>query len=373
MADLAKDLAEAREHVAPRWTPERARRVRLAVEERARRPDRRARAVALIAATAAVLAAVFYFGGGRELSPIPVQAVAPREASPAAEPRVLFALADGTVVTALSADARVEPMGVEPRAVTVRLAQGAARFSVTPNPDRQLRVISGDTVTTVLGTVFEVSRRTEGVHVRVERGRVRVSFPGGERELGAGESLLSPDAKTPPAEATSRPEPAEPLPPRAVARSASPSWRSLAKDGSYARALAGILPTGAEAVRDDPADLLLAADVARLGGEPERAVKWLSRVIEGHAADSRAALAAFTLGRTLLDQLGRPREAAVAFAQARKLGGGGALAEDALAREVECWSRAGEATLARERGLEYLGRFPNGRRLAAVKKLAEVD
>jgi len=50
--------------------------------------------------------------------------------------------------------------------------------------------------------------------------------------------------------------------------------------------------------------------------------------------------AAFTLGRVLLDELGRPSEAVDAFPLARS--SGGPLAEDALAREVEALSRAGE-------------------------------
>jgi transmembrane sensor len=126
---------------------------------------------------------------------------------------------------------------------------------------------------------------------------------------------------------------------------------------------------GPNAVRDEPGDLLLAADVARLGGHPEKAVAPLSAVVSSHAGDSRAPLAAFTLGRTLLDQLGRPREAADAFAAARRLDSHGALAQDALAREVESWSHAGEATLAHERATDYVTRYPNGRRLAAVKRL----
>jgi transmembrane sensor len=124
---------------------------------------------------------------------------------------------------------------------------------------------------------------------------------------------------------------------------------------------------GPTAVRDEPGDLLFAADVARLSGHPELAVTRLERVIRAHQGDSRAPLAAFTLGRTLLDGLGRPREAAEAFARVRRLAPGGALSQDALAREVESWSRAGEAALARKRALDYLRAFPSGRREKAVR------
>jgi transmembrane sensor len=282
----------------------------------------------------------------------------------------------------------------------VRLAAGAARFSVTPNPQRKLRVLSGSTVVTVLGTVFDVSRSKSGVSVAVERGRVHVAWPDGARVLGAGETLAVPDPEaSPQTELQVAPKPDDgataaavapelagaggsepPAGPGGMPRAAAPpspqataSWRTLAQDGNYAGALARITQSGPESVKNEPGDLLLAADVARLGGQPERAVAWLERVVRAHASDSRAALAAFTLGRTLMDQLGRPREAAIAFAEARKLGKGGALAEDALAREVEGWSRAGEATLARQRALEYVERYPKGRRRAAVKRLGELE
>jgi transmembrane sensor len=124
---------------------------------------------------------------------------------------------------------------------------------------------------------------------------------------------------------------------------------------------------GPAAVRDEPGDLLFAADVARLSGNPQLAVPRLERVVRAHAGDSRAPLAAFTLGRTLLDGLGRPREAADAFARARRLSPSGALAQDALAREVESWSRAGEASLAHQRALDYLKLYPGGRREKAVR------
>jgi transmembrane sensor len=126
-------------------------------------------------------------------------------------------------------------------------------------------------------------------------------------------------------------------------------------------------------VRDVPEDLLLAADAARLGGNPALAVAPLEKLLARYSFDARAPLAAFTLGRTLLDQLGRPREAAQAFATARRLDSSGALAQDALAREVESWSRAGESSLARARAEQYLARYPDGRRAPAVRRLGGIE
>jgi len=44
------------------------------------------------------------------------------------------------------------------------------------------------------------------------------------------------------------------------------------------------------------------------------------------------------------------------------------LAEDALAREVEAWSRAGETETARVQALIYSQRYPQGRRVHAVRR-----
>jgi transmembrane sensor len=145
----------------------------------------------------------------------------------------------------------------------------------------------------------------------------------------------------------------------------------LAENGRYDEAHTALKKAGPNAVRDETADLLLAADAARLSGYPAAAVPYLERVVRRHSSDPRSSLASFTLGRVLLDELGRPREAADAFARARAAGG--PLAEDALAREVEATSRAGDATRSRELARDYLARYPNGRRAKAVSRFGGLD
>jgi transmembrane sensor len=239
-------------------------------------------------------------------------------------------------------------------------------------------VLAKDVAVTVLGTVFTVALEPKGVRVAVERGRVRVTNAVGTRELAVGETaLFAAGAGTAPAEVASQ-APVIPLDLDALPHPPRPSgggssWRALAEEGNYSAALARLGTEGSGAVRDTPEDLLLAADVARLGGRPDRAVASLQRVISLHPFDSRAPLAAFTLGRTLLEQLGRPREAAQAFSTARRLDRAGTLTQDALAREVESWSRAGEAQLAGERAREYLKLYPQGRRVTAVKRLGGIE
>ena len=79
-------------------------------------------------------------------------------------------------------------------------------------------------------------------------------------------------------------------------------------------------------------------------------------------------MAAFTIGRLLLETQGKPRQAAQAFGQARTLASGGPLAEDALARQVEALNMAGDVAAARQHADLYRQLFPNGPRLQSVMR-----
>ena len=87
----------------------------------------------------------------------------------------------------------------------------------------------------------------------------------------------------------------------------------------------------------------------------------------------RAPLAAFTLGRILLYQLGRPAEAADAFALVRKILPEGPLSPDALAREAEAANRAGQRERARGLAEEYVDKYPSGRRLESVRRYGQFE
>jgi transmembrane sensor len=152
------------------------------------------------------------------------------------------------------------------------------------------------------------------------------------------------------------------------------TWKTLAHDGEFDKAYVALKAEGgAAAVHDEAAELLLAADVARLSHHPADAVVHLRKVVSNHAGDPRAPLAAFTLGRVLLEELGQPGQAAEAFAKARALGGAGTLAEDALAREVEAWWRAGATDKAHARAEEYVKLYPQGIRIRSVKKYGGIE
>lgn len=380
MAEFLERIAEARERVSPKWTPARERLLRIQVE---RGLDRRRATIRALGGVALAVAALFvghagyrqWFGNTHIVAQAPLRH----------DVRHLFELSDGTLVTAASGDARVGPVEVSKGLVRVRLESGGAHFDVAHQHGRRFEVQARDVTVKVLGTAFTVSIEASGVRVEVERGRVDVGFAGKHRILTAGERLVAesasveqspsklppvlevPPAVEPPAAASAEAAISNaPASPRASVAMPS-AWRTLAQDGDYRAAFERMQAEGSGAVRDEPGDLLFAADVARLSGHPALALPRLERVLRGHAHDSRAPLAAFTLGRTLLDSLGRPREAAEAFGKARRLSPNGALAQDALAREVESWSRAGESALARQRALEYLAKYPGGRREKAVR------
>jgi tetratricopeptide (TPR) repeat protein len=218
---------------------------------------------------------------------------------------------DGSVAEVVSGG-EVRALAAEPGLVGAELVKGAARFEVVKDPSRRFRVKAGPVTVEVIGTRFLVERQGASVKVNVERGLVRVAGPGVTRLLRAGESV------------------------------------TVAGDG--------------------PEAWLAEADAARAAGRPAEAVAPLRHVI-ARRDDARAPLAAFTLGRVLAE-LGRMREAAEAFAQAREIDPRGELAGDALAREAEAWAKAGEPAKARARALEYLRRYPEGQRLSAVKRFA---
>lgn len=181
--------------------------------------------------------------------------------------------------------------------------------------------------------------------------------------------------------ATGNRAPAEPPLPRPIrrfgsrrtAQVAGGTWKALAHEGQFELAYEAAERSRQAEVVDEPADLLLLADVARLSRHPQEAVEPLTKLLRSHGDDPRAPLAAFTLGRVQLDDLGRPRAAAESFRRAQELAPEGPMAQDALAREVEAWSRAGEGQRARARAEEYLRRYPDGRRLRSVRRYGALD
>lgn len=337
------------------WTAERAALVGQQLHQRLRRRKRATR-VAMVAGAALTLALGVAF------------VAAPRRVEPRVEPRALR-FADGSTAEPLGTDTALVTVVDRPEATTVRLERGAARFVVERRPQRTFRVEVPPVVVEVVGTRFEVELQEHHVRVAVEEGHVRVFNGPAETQLTGGQAGLFPLAVAAREPATALPltEAAPPPEPTALPV-ARPDWRPLANRGEFEKAFEVLKRSEGSPVPNDPKELLLASDVARLSGHPEQARAWLNQLLERFPHDARAPLAAFTLGRVLLDELGWPKDAALAFARARGLDPSGPLAEDALAREVEAWARAGDADKARLGADRYLETYPNGQRTLSVRR-----
>ena len=333
MLDLDCRLRSGPLHVGSVWTPDWTERV-------AWRALRRKRALALSSvAVAATACAVALFAWPQ---------VRPASRAPAPAARAVR-FTDGSIGAPRGPNAELQVEEQSAHRVRVRL-RGGARFEIAKNAARRFEVRAGEVLVRVLGTVFTVDEESSRARVEVERGRVQVIWRGGEALLVAGEV-----GTFPPIEEAWLPdvERAEAAPATAI---------------EPATATAPRRARPAARAEDEAADLMLAADVARLSADPAAAVAPLRRLIARYPRDKRAPVAAFTLGRVLLDDLGRASEAAAAFERARQLWPEGPLAGDALARAVEAHRRAARPERARPLAGEYLRRFPEGRHAPAMRK-----
>jgi transmembrane sensor len=352
------------EKIEPVWAPEREDAVRAAIARRATRRRAVVRTAIAVASTGMIAVGGFALVRWQSVGPVAAPSVSSARAVP--NPPPAGGGGETVTVTRLSSDTVLAPLP-DRNGRGFALRAGGARFSVPHDPDRPFVVAAGNVTIEDLGTTFTVRYLTaDRLKIAVEDGRVRVRAGGGDSEVPAGATL-----EVPVSPAVVSPTFGGPRGEQQPAAVAASSWRPLAERGQYEEARRALRKAGPSAVRDDTADLLLAADAARLSGHPAEAVPYLERVLRGHARDPRAGLAAFTLGRVLLDELGRPSEAVDAFALARS--SGGPLAEDALAREVEALSRAGDVTRSRELALLYRRLYPNGRRTKAVSRFGGLD
>ena len=304
-------------------------------------------------------------------APVAVVPAPPGPVVPAAEiagsaAAGVLSLGDGSVVTPLGKDSRLLARQVSDTDVVVALAGGGARFDVPDRASRRFRAELGALAVETHGAAFRVQVSRRQVEVAAERGQVSARLGREAHVVAAGETRAFAIAE--------HDDPAPVVhgePPEAPSAAASVGWRDAAARGDYAAAWAALATL--HAPLDGMEDLLRAGDVARLSDHPGAAVAPLARAVKLHPDDPRAPLAAFTLGRVHLEDLGAPRDAALAFADARTLAPDGPLAEDALAREVEAWSRAGEAETARARALTYTERYPQGRRVHAVRRFGGLE
>lgn len=392
-----RQIHEAFAHVHEVWTPRRLTEGRVHLEKkRVRRQVTRATlAMGAGAALAVVVASYVPFGSSQGHHYVS----APEESSTARSSQVgeltdgALLLSDGSFAAPLSPSTALAVEADASDHVRIALLEGAARFDVVRNPERAFVVGVRGLRVEVIGTRFDVELEGSRCHVRVARGHVRVTWARGRRDLFTGQSGLFPledggiappsdddvasvaapvtsdaampdDDDDPHRVAAPRVERTEPSP---RTEAVSPGdWRQLARAGDYESAFRA---SREQSVGSNIDDLWLAADASRLSGHPREAVAYLEAALHQHPNDARVHLAAFTLGRLRL-QLGRARQAAQDFAMVERLDRRGVLVEQALAREVEAWARAGDTAKARERAAVYLRRFPRGTYAERVRRFS---
>jgi TolA-binding protein len=102
------------------------------------------------------------------------------------------------------------------------------------------------------------------------------------------------------------------------------------------------------------------ADVARMGGQPVRAVELLHVTRRRFPRSEAASVAAYTLGVTAFDQAGSYAEAAKWFEVYLRERPTGPLAAEALGRLMESTDRLGRHGRAEALARKYLQLYPNG-------------
>lgn len=348
MTDLSPQLKNALSQVQVGWTDVRT---EAAWSGLGRKRARRAVMRTAVAGVAVMLLAAGGVYAKMHLSGDPTVVNAPTVTPPPTDddqpaPGELR-LDDGSVITPADDSAAVELVADTPARAQVRVVSGRSEFAMASS-ERPVTVTTEHVEIEVHATRFAVARFDAGSEVYAYDGYLRVHWEDKVHEVREGEFATFP------------PQAAEP-------GQTDDTATDRERDAEMART-APAAPTARE--RRDVTALLREADEARASGRPADAVPPLRTVLRSYASDPRAPLAAFTLGRVLLDDLDDPEAAARAFRNARSLAPRGALAEDALAREVEAWSRAGDTAKARERAELYIKRYPNGHRVKAVRQYA---
>jgi transmembrane sensor len=358
-------------HLHLGWNDARTERLLARVKTRIGRRARVRRAVLASAALTSALGIAVTAGSLPGL-----QGAAPGPA-PAEVAAGLIRLDEGSEIRADPATSEVRVVEQQPARVVVEAVRGRARFSVVPNPARRFEVRSGPVTVRVVGTEFFVEPRGETTWVEVVRGKVEVSWDDDRQRaaVAADESGLFPraaapvarDAPPPPRDGgnADRPRAQSPAPRTTLA------YRSHVGRHDYHGAYA-LLAHHPSLAGDTVRELLIAADVARLSDHPAEALPFLERIVREHRHDERAPQAAFTLGRTL-SGLGRTKEAMRMFGRVRRDWPGNSLAEDALVREAEAAATLGDGDAARRLADEYERDYPNGRRLAEVRRRARLE
>jgi hypothetical protein len=292
--------------------------------------------------------------------------------------------------------------------VRVVLSNGRIEAKIEKKTQSRWTVEAGPYNVVALGTVFEVTWKTEPLQLEVfvQSGRVEVKGPGiqavgvrlQERDrlrltkTGAHFSLSvenvpdQPPEPPPPEEVSARDEAIEAVKVQSVTRPPikkkpkkkeaavseakvasldrhrPETWQDLCDLGRYSDALAAAEKQGfARLLKTlDDAQLWRLADAARYTGRGKLAREALLSVRRRFRSSWRARVAAFLLGRIAIEMLNDPREASGWFNIYLREDPDGPLAEEALGRRIGTCRQAGMRAESCRVAAKYLDRFPEG-------------
>jgi transmembrane sensor len=334
------------------------------------RIDRRQRAVRAAAVTATLVSVLCLVVIGLRWNHAPMSAASRKDGTSQSASRSAIQLGDGSEIRVDPSTSEIQVVEESASRVRVDVVRGTSRYTVVPSPVRTFEVRCGSVTVTVVGTEFIVERRGERTWVDVLRGKVRVAWGDDQAFLVAGESGTFPHESASSAAEDGLAGQGEIDAPTARGPHATQVYRSRVARRDYRGAYA-VLSRNPALAGDTVEELLVAADVARLSNHPSEAVPYLQRIIREHPRDERAAMAAFTLGRTL-GGLGRTEEAMNMFGRVQSSWPKSPLAEDALLRQAEAASQLGDLGTARRVAEQYDRDYPNGRRRSEVRRYARL-
>jgi TolA-binding protein len=266
-------------------------------------------------------------------------------------------------------------------AVRFDLHAGRASFDVVPKQPRPWIISAGKNEVRVVGTRFSVLYGSgETFEVEVERGAVSVRVPdrASSIELEAGDRLQGRPGRIAlvhgaASKATSKPVvPTTPVPTAtgsagvassavSAAPASSDEWQKSYRQGNYAASLAQARGIGVNKLIDEllPKSLAELADAARLGGDPELAVRALTALQRRFPSSAEAREGKFLLGR--VHALRGDANAAIgSFESYLAQRGSSAYATEAIGRLMELHSGRGDTERARAMAKRYLERAPDG-------------
>lgn len=329
--------------------------------------------VAGLATAVAIVLAVLAFRSEPPVEEPTVVVVAPPSVSPseiALEAGGKITIADDGVASLHEVDDDTEVV-LETGSIALD-ARGASRQRVAVRAG-SFRVASEDASASVR---FDPEAQT--LDVEVVEGSVVVISSGTSRTVVAGETVHFPRVEVVegPKIVAPEPEPAEPEQaeprPRDGKRGKpkAASWRSLAKDGKHAEAVAAAEAQGFSSILDSASasDLLELARAARYAKSSKRAKQALSAVRDRFPKSGASARAAYALGRVAFDYERDYASAAKWFAKYLDEQPSGALAREALGRLVESQHRSGAHAAAKKSGQQYLDRYPDGPHADVARK-----